>query len=282
MEQRGRLQRLQLTALHSSPSSPSSFSSSTPLLLRLDFFHLLILLVLHLLPHLCACSSSCSSPSLSSYLPPSSSPPSSSPSSFIRLEKEYTTIKNKEMEEQIEIKVRVEDGSHVADTFARSQTINVCVRVRVRDTRCAFFLSEAAYWKPAAEAEDRDLGEGETWVWFPGPRMEVSPNTHTVTQSLAVADWGRTEGTVSCSPRRVVSSSWSMFSFSESLVAPLVFSQRFCHRSLHAVVLPPPLSPVSLLHFTEVFPSRLFHHLSLSLALCVSSPALSFLPLAAL
>lgn len=35
----------------------------------------------------------------------------------IRLEKEYTTIKNKEMEEQIEIKVRVE-GDVLADAPA--------------------------------------------------------------------------------------------------------------------------------------------------------------------
>lgn len=85
----------------------------------------------------------------------SSSPPST------RLEKEYTTIKNKEMEEQIEIKVP--DARSRAQKITRSR---VCVCVCVWNC-VLFFLSEAAHWEQAAEAEDRDFGEGERGVWFP-------------------------------------------------------------------------------------------------------------------
>lgn len=74
---------------------------------------------------------------------------------FFRLEKEYTTIKTKEMEEQVEIKV--------CGHTLKSQSIP-CKQFVVFFSSCLFAIlsfSEVADREQASEAEDRHTRESE-------------------------------------------------------------------------------------------------------------------------
>ena len=72
---------------------------------------------------------------------------------YFRLEKEYTTIKSKEMEEQVEIKV-------MTDSWVRWTTIPKCQPSSFSDFAIPC-CAEAADREPAPEAEDRHTRESE-------------------------------------------------------------------------------------------------------------------------